>query len=48
MLHQEKKKTNSKEFSSMTIEELNSIIDKAENDRLYHVGEILKDIDTWE
>ena len=51
MLHQEKKKTIDKEFSPMTIEEFNSLIDKAENDsendRLYHAGEILKDIDTW-
>jgi len=36
----------------MTIEEFNSLIDKAEedseNDRMYNAGEIIKDIDTWE
>ncbi len=51
ILHQEKKKTIDKELSPMTIEEFNSLIDKAENDskndRLYNAGEILKDIDTW-
>ena len=51
ILHQEKKKTIDKDLSPMTIEEFNSLIDKAENDsnndRLYNAGEILKDIDTW-
>ena len=51
ILYQEKKKTIDKELSPMTIEEFNSLIDKAENDskndRLYNAGEILKDIDTW-
>ena len=51
ILHQERKKTAEKEYTPMTLEEFNSIIDQAENDaennRLYHAGEILKDIDTW-
>ena len=51
MLHQEKKKTFDKEFSPMSLEDFNSIIDKAEEDseagRLYNAVEILKDIDTW-
>ena len=50
ILHQEKKK-GMKEFSRMTIEEYNAMIDQAEDDslknRLFHAGEILRDIDTW-
>ncbi|HED07026.1 MAG TPA: hypothetical protein ENI57_02800 [Ignavibacteria bacterium] len=51
-LHQERKRMAKKEISPMTIEQLNSIIDQAEEDsvknRLYSAEEILKDIDTWE
>ncbi len=51
-LHQERKRMAEKEISPMTIEQLNSIIDQAEEDsvknRLYSAEEILKDIDTWE
>ncbi len=51
-LHQERKRMAKKEISPMTIEQLNSIIDQAEDDsvknRLYSAEEILKDIDTWE
>jgi len=51
LLYKERKKLAKKEFGPMTIEEFNSLIDQAEedskNNRLYHAGEILKDIDTW-
>ena len=51
ILHQVRKKVVDKELSPMSIEEYNSLIDKAENDsendKLYNAGEILKDIDTW-
>lgn len=51
MLHQERKKVIDRELSPMTIEEFNSLIDKAESDseddRMFNAGEILKDIDTW-
>ncbi len=51
-LYQERKRMAKKEISPMTIEQLNSIIDQAEEDsvknRLYSAEEILKDIDTWE
>ena len=51
ILHQERKKVIDKELSPITIEEFNSLIDKAENDsendRMFNAGEILKDIDTW-
>ena len=51
ILHQEKKKGLEKEFSPMTKEEFNALIDQAENDsineRLFNAGEILKDIDSW-
>jgi len=51
ILHQERKKVIEKELRPMTIEEFNSLIDKAENDsendRMYNAGEIIKDIDTW-
>ena len=50
ILHQEKKK-GMKEFSQMTIEEYNTLIDQAENDslnnRIFNAGDILSDIDTW-
>jgi len=52
ILHQERKKSIDDKLSPMTIEEFNSLIDKAEedseNDRMYNAGEIIKDIDTWE
>ena len=39
------------EFSQMTMEEFDTLIDQAEDDslnnRLFNAGEILKDIDTW-
>ncbi len=51
ILHQEKKKGMEEEFSQMTMEEFNTLIDQAEDDslnnRLFNAGEILKDIDTW-
>ncbi len=51
ILQQEKKKRIEENFTQMTIEELNSLIDQAEedslNNRLFNAGEILKDIDTW-
>ncbi len=51
ILHQEKKIGAEKEYSQMTMEEYNALIDKAEDDslnnRLFNAGEILKDIDTW-
>jgi len=51
ILYQEKKKNMRNEFSQMTLEEFNAIIDRAENDalhnRVFNAGEILKDIDTW-
>ncbi len=51
ILHQEKKKGMEEEFSQMTMEEFNGLIDQAEDDslnnRLFNAGEILKDIDTW-
>ena len=51
ILHQEKKKGMEEEFSQMTMEEFNALIDQAEDDslnnRLFNAGEILKDIDTW-
>jgi hypothetical protein len=51
VLHQERKKSRDNEPEEMSIEEFNSIIDKAEddskNDRLYNAGNILKDIDEW-
>jgi hypothetical protein len=52
ILHQERKRMAKKEINPMTIEQLNSIIDQAEEDavknRLYSAEEILKDIDSWE
>lgn len=51
VLHQERKKTIDNESDQMSIEEFNSLIDKAEDDskngRLYNAGDILKDIDKW-
>jgi hypothetical protein len=51
VLHQERKKTSDTEGREMSIEEFNSLIDKAEddskNERLYNAGNILKDIDEW-
>ncbi len=51
VLHQERKKSRENEAGEMSIEEFNSLIDKAEddskNDRLYNAGNILKDIDEW-
>ena len=51
LLYQEREKLAKKEPDPMTIEDFNSLIDQAEDDsknnRLYHAGEILKDIDTW-
>ncbi len=51
ILHRERKKKAGKEYSSMTLEEFNAIIDQAEkdseNNRLYNAGEILNDIDAW-
>jgi len=51
VLHQERKKSREKEPENISIEEFNSLIDKAEddskNDRLYNAGNILKDIDEW-
>ena len=51
ILHQERKKKADKEFGPMSMDDFNSIIDQAENDsendRLYHAGEILEDIDKW-
>jgi hypothetical protein len=51
LLQQERKKSINMELTPMTVEELNSLIDQAENDsendRLFNAGEILKDIDTW-
>ena len=50
ILHQEKKK-GMQEISQMKIEEYKAIIDQAEDDslknRLFHAGEILRDIDMW-
>ena len=47
ILRLEKKKQIKEEFTQMTIEEFNALIDSAENDamnnRLYNVGEIFKD-----
>ena len=51
VLHQERKKSGENEPEKISIEEFNSLIDKAEddskNDRLYNAGNILKDIDEW-
>jgi len=51
VLHQERKKSRENEPERMSIEEFNSLIDKAEddskNDRLYNAGNILKGIDEW-
>ena len=51
VLHQERKKTIDNQSDQMSIEEFNSLIDKAEDDskngRLYNAGDILKDIDKW-
>ncbi len=51
LLRFEKEKQIKEEFSQMTMEEFNALIDSAENDslnnRLYNASEILKDIDTW-
>ena len=52
LLRLEKKKQIKEEFSQMTIEEFNTLIDSSENDatnnRLFDANEILKDIDTWQ
>jgi len=51
LLHREKEKIVEQEFSKMTIDEFNSMIDQAENDsengRIFNAGEIIKDIDSW-
>ncbi len=52
LLRLEKGKQINEEFSQMTMEEYNELIDSAENDaennRLFNAEEILKDIDTWQ
>jgi hypothetical protein len=51
LLHQERKKIVEKGFSHMSMEELNSRINQAEDDsensRLFNTGDILKEIDSW-
>ena len=51
LLRLEKAKQIKEDFSQMTLEEFNDLIDSAENDdmnnRLFNAGEILKDIDSW-
>lgn len=51
ILYQERKKAISKDYSPMTIEEFNSLIDQAEDDsknnRIYNTVQVLKEIDSW-
>ncbi|MEF8809695.1 MAG: hypothetical protein V5A47_02140, partial [Bacteroidales bacterium] len=52
VLHQERKKSFGEEVNPMTMEEFDSLINKAEEDsqkeRVYNAGGIFKDIDEWE
>ena len=51
ILHQERKKMSKKVFKPMSLNQLNELIDRAEDDvknkRLYSSEEVLNEIDAW-